>query len=87
MSYRGPNQFQNQFNAPHQQQAPLQHFGVPPRQPHTIGPITSSKSPLEQFEHYSKKIEDLIDEKFKPLKPYVPAIGRAFLVATFMKIP
>ncbi|CCG23656.1 hypothetical protein CORT_0E00670 [Candida orthopsilosis Co 90-125] len=83
MSYRGPNQFQNQFNAPHQQQAPSQHFGVPPRQPHTIGPITSSKSPLEQFEHYSKKIEDLIDEKFKPLKPYVPAIGRAFLVATF----
>lgn len=38
---------------------------------------------MEKFEHYSKKIEDLIDDKFKPLKPYVPAIGRAFLVATF----
>ncbi|KAI5970002.1 ERV29 [Candida margitis] len=80
MSYRGPNQFPNQFN---QQQPQQPNINIPPRQPHTIGPITSSKSPLEQFEHYSKKIEDLIDEKFKPLKPYVPAIGRAFLVATF----
>ncbi|EDK46030.1 ER-derived vesicles protein erv29 [Lodderomyces elongisporus] len=90
MSYRGPNQFQNQFGQPHQQ-----HHSIPTAaaaaaaansQPHPhphIGPISSSKSPLEQFEQFSKKIEDLIDEYFKPLKPYVPAIGRAFLVATF----
>ncbi|KAI5955095.1 ERV29 [Candida jiufengensis] len=71
MSYRGPNQFQNQF--PHQQ--------IPPHA--NIGPISSTKTPYEQFELYSKKIEDLIDEYFKHLKPYVPAIGRAFLVATF----
>lgn len=89
MSYRGPT---NQFNGnPHQQppppqqqqQQPPQNFGIPPRQPHTIGPITNSKSLLEKFELYTKHFEDFIDEKFKPLKPYVPAIGRAFLVATF----
>ncbi|KAI3402730.1 ERV29 [Candida oxycetoniae] len=79
MSYRGPNQFQNQFGAPHQQYP----SNIPP-QPHAhIGPISTSKSPLEQFEQFSKKVEDGIDDYFKPLKPYVPAIGRAFLVATF----
>ncbi|CAI5759326.1 unnamed protein product [Candida verbasci] len=77
MSYRGPNQFNNQFNQPNHQ------FNQPP-QPHPhIGPISSNKSFFEQFENFSKKIEDLIDQYFQPLKPYVPAIGRAFLVATF----
>ncbi|AOW28983.1 hypothetical protein MG5_03468 [Candida albicans P57072] len=73
MSYRGPNQFGNQ----------PPHHGIPSQpQPH-IGPISSSKSPLEQFEDVAKKVEDWIDDYFKVLKPYVPAIGRAFLVATF----
>lgn len=69
MSYRGPNQF-NQF----------QTGGAPGP---NIGPVSSSKSALDQFEDYSKKIEDLIDDYSKPLKPYVPSIGRAFIVATF----
>ncbi|KGT68444.1 hypothetical protein MEK_03464 [Candida albicans 12C] len=73
MSYRGPNQFGNQ----------PPHHGIPSQpQPH-IDPISSSKSPLEQFEDVAKKVEDWIDDYFKVLKPYVPAIGRAFLVATF----
>ena len=75
MSYRGPNQFQNQFGG--------QPQGIPSQQPPHIGPVSTSKSPLQKFEDYSKHIEDLIDEYFKVLKPYVPAIGRAFLVATF----
>ncbi|EMG48380.1 ERV29 ER-derived vesicles protein ERV29 [Candida maltosa Xu316] len=76
MSYRGPNQFQNQFGG--------QNPGIPsqPVQPN-IGPVSSSKGPLEKFEDVAKKIEDLIDDYFKVFKPYVPAIGRAFLVATF----
>jgi uncharacterized membrane protein YphA (DoxX/SURF4 family) len=73
MSYRGPNQFNNQFNR-------NPSGGVPPA---TAGPIMTSKSPLEQFEAFSKKIEDLIDQNCHFLKPYVPAIGRAFIVATF----
>lgn len=74
MSYRGPNQFQNQFNHPNQ---PIQPGGS------GLGPINPRKSPFEQFEHYSKRIEDLIDEYSRPLKPHVPSIGRFFIVATF----
>ena len=49
MSYRGPNQFGNQ----------PPHHGIPSQpQPH-IGPISSSKCPLEQFEDVAKKVEDL----------------------------
>ncbi|KAK6200147.1 SURF4 family-domain-containing protein [Scheffersomyces amazonensis] len=79
MSYRGPNQFNNQFN----NRNPPINGGVPP--PNNIGPVSASKSPLDQFEAFTKKVEDLIDEHFKSLKPYVPAIGRAFLVATFFE--
>lgn len=71
MSYRGPNQFNNQFNRPN---------GVPHA---NVGPIPSSKSLVDSFEDFSKSTEDLIDQYFHPLKPYVPAIGRGFLVATF----
>ncbi|KAL7667090.1 ER-derived vesicles protein ERV29 [[Candida] zeylanoides] len=67
MSYRG-NQF-NQFKAP--AAAPA------------LGPVASSRSSLEHFERVSKAVEDAIDEHSRPLKPYVPAIGRAFIVATF----
>ncbi|KAG7192360.1 Surfeit locus protein 4 [Scheffersomyces spartinae] len=48
----------------------------------------SSTSPgdaniLERFEAVAKKVEDAIDTYCLPLKPYVPGIGRAFIVATF----
>lgn len=73
MSYRGANQFNNQFRGP-----------IGGGQPQAnIGPVSSSKSALDQFEDFSKKVEDLIDEYTAPLKPYVPSIGRAFIVATF----
>ena len=73
MSYRGTNQFNNQFRGP-----------IGGGQPQAnIGPVSSSKSAFDQFEDFSKKVEDLIDEYTAPLKPYVPSIGRAFIVATF----
>lgn len=73
MSYRGPNQFNSQFGAP---------IGGPQVGPR-IGPVSSNKSLLDQFEDFSKKTEDILDEYLAPLKPYVPGIGRAFIVATF----
>ncbi|ODV69179.1 SURF4-domain-containing protein [Hyphopichia burtonii NRRL Y-1933] len=76
MSYRGPhhNQFNNQFPQ-----------GIPSGMAGSTGPgpVSSSKSIFEQFESISKKTEDLIDEYSRPIKPYVPSIGRAFIVATF----
>lgn len=72
MSYRGPNQFNNQFNR--------NNGGVPHA---NVGPVSSSKSVVDSFEQFSKKTEDLIDQYFHPLKPYIPAIGRGFIVATF----
>lgn len=74
MSYRGPNQFNNQFGMP---QAP------PLAAAASVG--GPSKSPLEQFEDFSKKVEDSLDQYFHVLKPYVPAIGRSFIVATFFE--
>lgn len=72
MSYRGPNQFNNQFNSP-----------LGSSQSTRIGPVSSQLSGFEKFESVSKKFEDVLDEYFSPLKPYVPAIGRLFIVATF----
>lgn len=72
MSYRGPNHFNNQFNSP---------LGNAP--PTRIGPVSSQPSGLEKFESFSKKFEDFLDDYLSPLKPYVPAIGRLFIVATF----
>lgn len=76
MSYRGPhhNQFNNQFPQ-----------GIPSGMAGSTGPgpVSNSKSIFEQFESISKKTEDLIDEYSRPIKPYVPSIGRAFIVATF----
>lgn len=76
MSYRGPhhNQFNNQFPQ-----------GIPSGMAGSAGPgpVSNSKSIFEQFESISKKTEDLIDEYSRPIKPYVPSIGRAFIVATF----
>ncbi|CUM62983.1 uncharacterized protein PRCAT00000544001 [Priceomyces carsonii] len=72
MSYRGPNQFNGQFRGP-----------MDGRSTQNIGPIKSSKTFLDKFEDISKNTESLIDDYCAPLKPYVPAIGRLFLVATF----
>ncbi|CAN3356976.1 ER-derived vesicles protein Erv29p [Diutina catenulata] len=72
MSFRGPNQFNNQFGMP-------QH----PPSVSAASVAGPSKSPLEQFEAFSKKVEDVIDSYFHVLKPYVPAIGRGFIIATF----
>lgn len=74
MSYRGHNQFNNQFGPGGPSPA-----GIPPH----IGPVVPSKSSMEQFEQFTKNVEDLIDQYSRPLKPYVPSIGRAFIVATF----
>lgn len=63
-----PNQFNNQFRAP---------------QVSNLGPVSASKSPFDKFEDFSKKVEDFIDDYSRPFKPYVPSIGRAFIVATF----
>lgn len=72
MSFRGPNQFNNQF-------------GMPQHPPSVSAALVAgpSKLPLEQFEAFSKKVEDVIDLYFHVLKPYVPAIGRGFIIATF----
>lgn len=56
-------------------------MGGPPSS--RIGPVSNKQSGFEKFESISKKIEDFIDGYFSPLKPYVPAIGRLFIVATF----
>lgn len=68
MSYRG--NFQNQFPAP---------MGQPPN----IGPVRHQQSGVEKLDEISKKIESAMDQYLSPLKPYVPAIGRSFIVATF----
>ncbi|KAF3987137.1 hypothetical protein FT663_01639 [Candidozyma haemuli var. vulneris] len=96
MSYRGPNQFNNQFNAgqfnPNQfsqgqfqpnQFQPNQFQSPVGRQPGNIGPVPSQQSGLERVEAARKQFESLIDTYLGPLKPYVPAIGRLFIVATF----
>ncbi|EEQ40892.1 SURF4 family protein [Clavispora lusitaniae] len=72
MSYRGPNQFNNQFNSP---------LGREPSA--RMGPISSQPGGFAKVESFTKKAEDFLDEYFSPLKPYVPAIGRLFIVATF----
>ncbi|KAI8992192.1 SURF4 family-domain-containing protein [Mycotypha africana] len=39
----------------------------------------------EQMESYSNKIEDVLDKVGQPLKPYIPAISRLLIVATFIE--
>lgn len=72
MSFRGPNQFNNQFGMP---------LGPPLASAAHVG--GTPKLAVDQFEDFSKKVEDSLDQYFSVLKPYVPAIGRAFIVATF----
>ncbi|RLV96159.1 ER-derived vesicles protein ERV29 [Spathaspora sp. JA1] len=86
MAYRGHSEFNNQFNNQFNRGGGV-GSGIPPM-PQTFPRMggaakSTSTSPLDMFEKFSKQVEDLIDKYFRPLKPFVPAIGRAFLVATF----
>lgn len=79
MSYRGPNQFNNNFNG----NFGGQNFGGALPQTGGIGPVLSSSSGFEKFEAATLKVENILDRYFSPVKPFVPAIGRLFIVATF----
>jgi hypothetical protein len=39
----------------------------------------------EQIQQFSSKAEDLLDTIGQPLKPYIPAISRFLIVATFLE--
>lgn len=39
----------------------------------------------QQVETFSSKAEDIVDKFGQPLKPYIPAIGRFLIVATFLE--
>lgn len=39
----------------------------------------------EQVEEFSKKFEDILDKVGQPLKPYIPAMSRLLIVATFLE--
>ncbi|KAJ8146248.1 hypothetical protein OY671_000711 [Metschnikowia pulcherrima] len=85
MSYRGPNQFSNNFGSNNYGNGgfPNQFHQQMPQQGGPMGPMSSNLSGLEKAEAFSRKFEDIFDTYFSPIKPYVPAIGRLFIVATF----
>jgi hypothetical protein len=39
----------------------------------------------EQMEAFSTKAEDILDKVGQPLKPYIPAMSRFLIVATFLE--
>lgn len=39
----------------------------------------------EQIEAFSTKVEDIVDRIGQPLKPYIPAISRFLIIATFIE--
>ncbi len=39
----------------------------------------------EQMESFSTKAEDILDRVGQPLKPYIPAMSRFLIVATFLE--
>ncbi|KAK9324250.1 SURF4 family-domain-containing protein [Lipomyces orientalis] len=47
--------------------------------------VTSDPSPLDAIRKQTNKIEDLLDSFSGPIKPYLPAIGRFLIVATFIE--
>ncbi|KAF3906865.1 hypothetical protein ABW21_db0205533 [Orbilia brochopaga] len=59
---------------------PPRSFGVPPNPSATNDP-----SPLDAIREQTSKIEDLLDTYADPIKPYLPAIGRFLIVATFLE--
>ncbi|KAK9477891.1 SURF4 family-domain-containing protein [Lipomyces japonicus] len=46
---------------------------------------TSDPSPLDAIRQQTSKIEDALDRVSGPIKPYLPAIGRFLIVATFIE--
>ncbi|CCA38697.1 COPII-coated vesicle protein [Komagataella phaffii CBS 7435] len=77
MSYRP--QFQQNQGGP-----PYQHLGAPYQSYSTQQPSPNSLNGFfNQFETISNKIEEIVDKYTKPLKPFMPAIARFFIVATF----
>ncbi|KAK9253436.1 SURF4 family-domain-containing protein [Lipomyces tetrasporus] len=47
--------------------------------------VTSDPSPLDAIRKQTNKIEELLDSFSGPIKPYLPAIGRFLIVATFIE--
>lgn len=72
MSRRGNNQFNSLFPSGSTAGNPMMHSAS-----------AATPSMRDQFEAFSRSVEEIIDTRFKPLRPYVPAIGRAFIIATF----
>ncbi|KAF3163758.1 hypothetical protein TWF225_006211 [Orbilia oligospora] len=60
---------------------PPRQFGGAPQNPNA----TNDPSPLDAIREQTSKIEDLLDTYFDPVKPYLPAIGRFLIVATFLE--
>ncbi|KAK9462247.1 SURF4 family-domain-containing protein [Lipomyces oligophaga] len=46
---------------------------------------SADPSPLDMFREQSNKIEELVDSVSGPIRPYLPAIGRFLIVATFIE--
>ncbi|GMF06143.1 unnamed protein product [Ambrosiozyma monospora] len=47
--------------------------------------IPSDNPNVKKFEQVTQKVEDIIDQYLGGAKPYVPSIGRTFIVATFIE--
>lgn len=43
------------------------------------------KSPVDTVREYTSRIEDVLDSWSEPIKPYLPALGRALIVVTFLE--
>lgn len=83
MNSNGPNQFSNNFGGGFGGQNYASLFGGSQTQAAGIGPVRTPMGAVEQFEAISLKFENILDQYFSPVKPYLPAIGRLFIVATF----
>lgn len=96
MSYRGPNQIRNPFDpAGAQYQEQPQGF-TNHHVPHSVARrasiidtidrmIPSDHPAVRKFEAFTEKIDAAMDQYLAFAKPYVPAIGRFFIVATFIE--
>lgn len=42
-------------------------------------------APLEQVRRVTSKVEDLIDNNTRGLRPYLPGLGRFLIVVTFLE--
>lgn len=80
---RGSNQFNNNFGGNFGTQNYTSQYGGPLPQSSAIGPVLTPMGAFEHFEAFSLKVENILDGYFSPVKPYLPAVGRLFIVATF----